>query len=312
MVRVEMYAVYIFPLTGCRYFPYLAANGWRCNDPSRRYYGGGRSRAAISVPSMGAWECSIWRTIDSRKDWPSWVNPWRGIKSGDLRLRALFLNWSPTPWLSAVICQGVKTLRRLPGSSDFYWSRKRLYRELVVVPLRIHSRSGSAFRRKRFAPSGIGRQVWGFWTTPSSRSPSGLQRDALPLSDWAFKARLADLPDCFCWCRGVEETVEYTFYNSERVRRFWSHVGKWTARIDPKKLVLLDIGYIKNSVEASWKGEKRRVFLAILAVVRMLVWTTRKKGLYEGANFSDRDLIFFFRHQLRVKFKCDRKKIWTA
>ena len=53
----------------------------------------------------------------------------------------------------------------------------------------------------------------------------------------------------------------------------------------------------------------RRVFLAILAVARMMIWETRNKGLYEGANFSHRDLILFFRHQLRVKIRYDRKRL---
>ena len=49
------------------------------------------------------------------------------------------------------------------------------------------------------------------------------------------------------------------------------------------------------------------MFLVILAVARMVIWQTRNKGLYEGANYSYRDLILFFRHQLRVKIRCDRR-----
>ena len=33
-----------------------------------------------------------------------------------------------------------------------------------------------------------------------------------------------------------------------------------------------------------------------------------KKGLYDDTNFSRRDLILFFRYQLRVKIRCDRKR----
>ena len=51
------------------------------------------------------------------------------------------------------------------------------------------------------------------------------------------------------------------------------------------------------------------MLLAILAAARMVIWTTRKKGLYDDAKFSHRDLILFFRHQLRVKIKCDRKRL---
>ena len=70
-------------------------------------------------------------------------------------------------------------------------------------------------------------------------------------------------------------------------------------------------GYIVDNVLHPFQGEKRVVFLAILAVARMVIWTTRKKGLYDDANFSNRDKILFLRHQLRVKIKCDRNA-WIA
>ena len=71
----------------------------------------------------------------------------------------------------------------------------------------------------------------------------------------------------------------------------------------------LDVGYVIDNVEPSYQSEKRVVFLAILAVARMVIWETRKKGLYDGANFSHRDLILFFKHQFRVKIRCDRKRL---
>ena len=52
------------------------------------------------------------------------------------------------------------------------------------------------------------------------------------------------------------------------------------------------------------------VFLVILAVARMVIWQTRNKGLYAGANFSYFDLILFFRHQLSVKIRCDRRRLY--
>ena len=39
----------------------------------------------------------------------------------------------------------------------------------------------------------------------------------------------------------------------------------------------------------------------------MGISSTRLKGLYDGANFSDYDLIYYFKHQLLVKIRCDRK-----
>ena len=71
--------------------------------------------------------------------------------------------------------------------------------------------------------------------------------------------------------------------------------------------MLLDVGYIEDNVLL--QDEKRLVFFAILAVARMVIWMTQKKGLYDGANFSHRDLILFFRHQFRVKIRCNRKTL---
>ena len=117
------------------------------------------------------------------------------------------------------------------------------------------------------------------------------------------------MPVCVRCGSGQEETVEHTFYYCDRVRPFWDHVGEWTARIERKQLVLLDVGYVVDNVLPPSKGEKRMVFLAILAVARMVIWTTRNKGLYDDANFSHRDLVLNFRHQLRVKIRCDRKRL---
>ena len=73
--------------------------------------------------------------------------------------------------------------------------------------------------------------------------------------------------------------------------------------------MLLDVGYVLDNLNSLFQGEKRIVFLVIQAVARMVIWQTRNKGLYEGANFSYRDLILFFRHQLRVKIRCDRRRL---
>ena len=136
-----------------------------------------------------------------------------------------------------------------------------------------------------------------------------LARNASLLLDLDFRAGLADMPDCGRCGSDSEETAEHAFYYCGRVRSFWDHVGEWTARIEPKKLVLLDVGYVVDTVFPSFQGEKCVVFLAILAVARMVIWTTQKKGLYDDANFFHRDLVLYFRHQHRVKIRCDRKHL---
>ena len=78
--------------------------------------------------------------------------------------------------------------------------------------------------------------------------------------------------------------------------------------IDSKQLVLLDIAYIMEKVNPMYRDEKCVAFLVILAVARMVIWETRKKGLYDGANFYHCDQILFFKHHLKFKIKCDRKR----
>ena len=73
--------------------------------------------------------------------------------------------------------------------------------------------------------------------------------------------------------------------------------------------MLLDVGYVVDNVLPPFQGEKRMVFLTILAVARMVIWTTRNKGLYGDVNFSHRDLVLYFRHQLRGKIRYDRKRL---
>ena len=62
--------------------------------------------------------------------------------------------------------------------------------------------------------------------------------------------------------------------------------------------MLLDVGYVVENILPQFQGEKRVVFLVILVVARTGIWMTRKKGLYDSANFSHRDLILFLGSKL--------------
>ena len=202
-----------------------------------------------------------------------------------------------------------KALRNLLGFSDLSWPRKERYRKLVVG-----SASDPLSERRGWTAEEI-RSHWN-WAPESSFLNNSefsltwrLVRNALSFRGLNFRVGLADMPDCPRCSSGLEETAEHAFYYCERVRPFWDYVGEWMARIEPKQLVLLDVGYVVDNVLPPFHGEKRVVFLAILAVARMVIWTTRNKGLYDDANFSHRDLVLYFRHQLRVKIRCDRKRL---
>ena len=78
-----------------------------------------------------------------------------------------------------------------------------------------------------------------------------LASNALPFRDWAFKAGLADMLDYPRCGKGGEETALHAFYYCAQVRPFWSHM-QWTALIDPKQFVLLDVGYVIDNVLPPW------------------------------------------------------------
>ena len=99
-------------------------------------------------------------------------------------------------------------------------------------------------------------------------------QNTFALNDWAYRACIANIPDCPRCGSSLEETAEHAFYYCERVRPFWGHVEEWTARISPRQLVLLNVGYILDHVDPPRRDEKRVVFLVILAVARMVIWQT--------------------------------------
>ena len=200
-------------------------------------------------------------------------------------------------------------LHNFLGSSDLSQPRKELYREIVVG-----SASDPLSERHGWTAEEI-RSHWN-WAPGSSFLNNSefsltwqLARNALPLLGLNFRTGQADMPDCACCGSGLEEMAEHAFYYCERVHPFWDHVGEWTACIEPKQLVLLDVDYVVDNVLPPFQGAKRVVFLAILAVARMVIWTTRKKGLYNDENFSHCDLVLYFWHLLRVKIRCDRKRL---
>ena len=165
-----------------------------------------------------------------------------------------------------------KALPNLLGSSDLSQPRKELYRDLVVG-----SASDPPSERRGWTAEEI-RSHWNW--APGSRFLNNsefsltwrLVRNALPLPGLNYKAGLADMPDCPRCSSGLEETAELAFYYCERVRPFWDHVGEWTALIEPKQLVLLNVGYVVDNILPPFQGEKPVVFLAILAVARMVIW----------------------------------------
>ena len=261
---------------------------------------------------MGIWVCLIWRAIGSLKDLHSWADPccvdavWRRKvrrTSSQTQGPKVDVSWWAKHCLSmnairpfinflgSVTFHGLgKTVSGTSGGFHFGPSLRAAWLDGGGCPL----------------PLELGAR---FWLLEQFRvlATWRLAWNALSILCLDFKAGLADMPACPHCISGLEEMAEHAFYYCEWVCPFWDHIRERMARIERKQPVLFDVGYVIDNVLPLLQGEKHVVFLVILAIARMVIWTTWKKGLYDDANFSHPDLILFFRHQLRVKIRCDRK-----
>ena len=199
-----------------------------------------------------------------------------------------------------------EALRRLPGSSDpFSQSRKMLYKGLVEGtasdPLckRLGLSEGELFSLWNWAPGSE------FLNNSEFSLTWRLVRNALPLRDLSFKVGAVDCPDCPRCDSGEEETASHAFFHCRKVRLLWSYVEEVTARLRPDRRILLDVAYVCDNMAPPLLGVKRMVFRAVLAVARMVIWTSRLNELYDGDVYSEQHLVDFFRHQLKVKIRCD-------
>ena len=152
-----------------------------------------------------------------------------------------------------------EALRRLPESSDSSQTRKMLYRDLVEgtasdpLGMRLGLSEEELLSLWSWAPGA------GFLNNSELSLTWRLIRNALPLNDFAFKAGLADCPDC-PRCDGVmEETAQHAFFHCHKLQLLWSYVEEVTARLRPDRRILLDVAYVCDNMAPPLKGVKRMV-----------------------------------------------------
>lgn len=92
---------------------------------------------------------------------------------------------------------------------------------------------------------------------------------------------------------GLEETAVHAFYQSS---------ASW-------QLVSIDLAYACDNVSPPWSRVKRVVFLMLLAVASIVLWTMQMEGILRYERYSHQDLVRFFVYQLRMKTRTDRKPL---
>ena len=201
-------------------------------------------------------------------------------------------------------------IRRFPRSLDLTKSRKALYRELV---------EGSAqdrFRERLGLTEVDSRSIWswapgtGYFTNAEFSLTWRVARNGLWLNDKSCMAWQRMFPNCTRCRTGEEETVVHAFYKCPKVRALWDYVNEVIARIVPDQLFQLDTSYVIDNLAPPWSLRRNRLLFAlILAVARMVVWTSRMEECFDDQTVSAQDLVRYFKHQLRVKIRCDWNRL---
>ena len=133
-------------------------------------------------------------------------------------------------------------------------------------------------------------------------------RKALWVSKRLWTAGLVSSQGCFR-CGDMEETIAHVFFHCPEVKPLCNYLERLMVRMLRGKFFVLEASSVCSNVVPVLTRQKHYVFLCLLGVMRVVIWTTWKKGFYGGESFSSRALVAFFKHQVEVKLKCERERL---
>ena len=131
-------------------------------------------------------------------------------------------------------------------------------------------------------------------------------RNVLWVGKKLFAAQQAISPKCGR-CGDLEETIGHAFFHYPVVRPLCKLLEGYMVRILNGKFFVLEASSVCSNVVPKLNRQEHYVFLCLLGVMRVVIWTTRKKELYEDESFSSQTLVAFFKHQIKVKIRSERK-----
>ena len=126
-------------------------------------------------------------------------------------------------------------------------------------------------------------------------------RNALWIGKKLFAAQQAISPECGR-CGDLEETIGHAFFHCPVVRPLCKLLEGYMVRILNGKFFVLEASSVCSNVVPKLNRQGHYVFLCLL-------WTTRKKELFEDESFSSQTLVAFFKHQIKVKIRSERKRL---
>ena len=135
-----------------------------------------------------------------------------------------------------------------------------------------------------------------------------ITRNALWVGKKSFSAQQAISPECGR-CGDLEESIDHAFFHCPVVRPLCKLLEGYMVRMLNGKFFVLEASSVCSNVVPRLNRQKHYVFLCLLGIMRVVIWTTRKKELYEYESFSSQTLVSFFKHQIKVKIRSKRKRL---
>ena len=133
-------------------------------------------------------------------------------------------------------------------------------------------------------------------------------RNALWVGKKLFAAQQVISPECGR-CGDLEETISHAFFHCPVVRPLCKLLEGYMVRILDGKFFVLEASSVCSNVVPRLNRQEHYVFLCLLGVMRVVIWTTRKKELCEDESFPSQTLVAFFKHQIKVKIRSERKRL---
>ena len=132
--------------------------------------------------------------------------------------------------------------------------------------------------------------------------------NALWVGKKLFSVQLVILPEC-SRCGALEESIDHTFFHCPVVWPLCKLLEGYMVHILNRKFFVLEASSMCSNIVPKLNKQEHYVFLCFLSIMRVMTWTTRKKELYEDESFSSQTLLAFYKHQIKVKIRSQRKRL---
>ena len=117
-----------------------------------------------------------------------------------------------------------------------------------------------------------------------------------------------DISSECCWHGFLEESIDHAFFHCPVMRPLCKLLEGFIFRILHGKFFVLEASSVCSNVVPKLNRQGYYVFLYLLGIMCVVVWTTRKKKLYDKS-YSSQTLVTIYKHQIEIKIQSERKRL---